>query len=70
MYSYSITKTVTSGEVRKRKNPVYLKEQWQKQGFYRTTKTGKVVWVRPTTCLRRKETSLKSQKIILDGTKV
>lgn len=70
VYSYSITETVKSGQIRPRKKPVYFKEQWQKQGFYRRTKTGKVVWVRPTTCVRHKETRSKSQHIILDVSKV
>lgn len=70
VYSYSITDTIKSGDIKPRKKPVYIKEQWQKQGFYRRTKTGKIVWVRPTTCTRHKEVSIYSKTYILDNSKI
>lgn len=33
----------------------YYKESWQRRGYYRRNKNGKIIFIKPTTCNRKKE---------------
>jgi hypothetical protein len=56
IYQITNNELDSSGLKNKRRYLIYYhKASWNRRGFYRTTKTGKVVYVKPTTCQRRKD---------------
>ena len=55
VYIYSVPDTIESGNINKRKAPKYVKKQWNREGHYRYCKSGKKVWIKPTTCTRHGE---------------
>lgn len=52
VYIYSVLDTIKSENINKRKAPKYVKKQWSREGHYRYCKSGKKVWIKPTTCTR------------------
>ena len=52
-YITSVRYTITGGEKRKRSTPNYSLQQWSVRGFYRTYKSGKKVFIKPSYRKRR-----------------
>jgi len=50
---YEAKKLVAESQNHERAEAIYVMEEWDRQGHYRTTKTGKRVWIDATTCHRR-----------------
>lgn len=50
---YEAKKLVAESQNHERAEAIYVMEEWDRQGHYRTTKTGKQIWIDATTCHRR-----------------